>query len=109
MPHLLLTPESKDDWGQILDRIDASITRALKETAAQEKALKIAVPKSKTPGLGLADDRTNGLRGHLDSAVEVADAVEALLAADEVEARAWVGLAERAAARLAALPTAGIR
>ncbi len=105
----LFAPAAKADWTQLLDRIDASIARALKDTAAQEKALKRVAPKTKTMVHGLEGNRLAGLRSNLDAAARLADAVEALLAADELEARAWTGLAERASARLAALPTAGIR
>jgi hypothetical protein len=104
----LLTSTAQGDWTQLLDRIDASISRALKDTAAQEKALKAAAGPAKRQDQGLTGDQLAGLRSHLDSAGRLAEAVEALLAADELEARAWVGLAEKVGARLASLPTAGI-
>jgi hypothetical protein len=104
----LTTPAAKDDWANLLDRIDASIARALKDTAAREKALKAATIPPEKVGLGLTDDRLAGLRAHLDSAGCLADAVEALLAADEAEARNWVGLAQRTRARLASPPVVGI-
>lgn len=104
----LLTPVAQGEWSQLLDRIDASISRALKDTVAQEKALKAAtVPRQKHEPVETGDQLA-GLRAHLDSAGRLADAVEALLAADELEARAWTGLAERAGARLASPPPAGI-
>jgi hypothetical protein len=104
----LMTPAAKDDWAHLLDRIDASIARALKDTSAREKALKAAVNPPEKGSSGLTEDRLAGLRIRLDSAGRLADAVEALLAADEAEARNWVGLAERTRARLAAPPVVGI-
>jgi hypothetical protein len=108
MADSLLTPAAKGDWGQLLDRIDETIARALKDTTAREKSLRPAVTPARTPGPTLTGDRLSGLRAHLDSAARLADAVEALLAADELETKAWTGLAERASARLATPPVAGI-
>jgi hypothetical protein len=108
MADSLTMPAAKDDWAHLLDRIDASIARALKDTSAREKALKAAVAPSEKGGPEMTEDRLAGLRAHLDSAGRLADAVEALLTADEAEARIWVGLAERTRARLAAPPVVGI-
>jgi len=101
----LLTPAAKGEWTALLDRIDASINRALDETAAQEKALGKAVKGNVQPPVaGLAADRAGGRRARLDAAGRLADAVAALLAADEEEARGWAGLASRAGSRLASMP-----
>jgi hypothetical protein len=108
MTDSLMTPAAKDDWKNLLDRIDASIGRALKDTTAREKALKAAIVPPEKCGPGLTEDWLAGLPAHLDSAGRLADAVEALLAADEAEARIWVGLAERTRTRLAAPPVVGI-
>lgn len=103
----ILTPAAKDEWAKLLDRIEASIAHGLDEAAAQEQALADAEPVP-SPEPRLADDRLAGLRAHLDAAGRLADAVEAILAADEEEARAWTNLAERAAGRLATSPTGRI-
>jgi hypothetical protein len=104
----IVTSANMTDWLQVLDRIDASITRALDETAEYERALATsplaaAVSEAEPP----ADAPLRGLRLHLDAAGRLVDAVEALLAADEGVARAWAGLADRAKARLA-VPAGGI-
>jgi hypothetical protein len=104
----LLTPSAKGDWAQLLDRIDETISKALKDTTAREKMLRSATTPAQKLGPAPTGDRLAGLRAHLDSAARLADAVEALLAADELEAKAWTGLAERASTRLASLPAAGI-
>jgi hypothetical protein len=109
MADSLLTPAAKGEWAVLLDRIEASINLALDETAAQEKALASALPADgQPPDAGLATDRAAGSRVRLDAAGRIADAVTALLAADEEEARAWTGLASRAGARLASLPAARV-
>jgi hypothetical protein len=104
----LLTPTAKGDWAQLLDRIDETISRALKDTAAREKSLRSAATPAQRNAQGPTTDRLAGLRAHLDSAAKLADTVESLLAADELEARTWTGLAERTAARLASPALAGI-
>jgi hypothetical protein len=101
----IVSPASKDEWSKLLDRIEASIAHGLDEAAAQEQALADSEPVPSTEPR-LADDRLAGLKAHLDAAGRLAEAVEALLAADEEEARAWTNLAERATARLAS-PAAG--
>jgi hypothetical protein len=101
----LLTPAAKGEWTELLDRIDATIAQALDEIAAHENALGVAEASDVGPKVaGLAGDRANGLRIRLDAAGRMAESVAALLAADEEEARGWVGLAARAGARLASTP-----
>ncbi len=104
----IVTPAAKGDWTRLLDRIDAAIARALDEAAEQERSLAPAEDASTgepgRPPLADIADRLAGLRAHLDAAGRLAEAVGALLAADEEEASAWVGLAGRAKARLAAPP-----
>ena len=98
----ILTPGAKGEWIRLLDRIEASIAQALDETAEQDRALDAdATPTGEAAATA---DRVAGLRAHLDAAGRLAAAVESLLAADEEEAQAWVGLAQRAAARLASPP-----
>lgn len=104
----LLTPAAKGDWTQLLDRIEASIARALVETAAQEQTLETKTAPSVPGDAGVVGDRLCGLRVQLSAAGRLAEAVEALLAADEEEVRAWTGLAGRVAARLESLPGARV-
>jgi hypothetical protein len=109
MPTTILTPKHMTDWLKVLDQIDASISRALDETAEYERALTAAPVPSETLGSDKStDDQVRGLRLHLDAAGRLAEAVEALLAADEGEVRAWTSLAARAKARLATSPQADI-
>jgi hypothetical protein len=84
----------------LLDRIEVSIHRALDGVSACEE-VEASLPKVPP---ALVDDGFAGLQSRLVTATSLADAVDSLLAADEQEARAWVGLAERAGARLASLP-----
>ncbi|HEY1381307.1 MAG TPA: hypothetical protein VGF55_31190 [Gemmataceae bacterium] len=106
----ILTPAAKGDWTKLLDRIDESIARALEQVQEQERAFapagdtSVTDPQPPSP----IDDRLRGLRAHLEAAGRLAEAVEGLLAADEEEARAWVGLAGRARSRLAGPPGGGI-
>jgi hypothetical protein len=108
MAEALLTPTAKGDWAQLLDRVDDTIARALKDTTGREKALRSVTTPAQRHEPAPSADRLSGLRTHLESAAKLADAVEALLAADELEAKTWTGLAERAAARLANLPGTGL-
>jgi hypothetical protein len=96
------SPAARGNWAALLDRIDASIARALDGVAAHVEAS----PEGSTskPPPALVDDGFAGLSSRLATATRLAEAVDSLLAADEQEARAWVGLAERAGARLASLP-----
>ena len=76
-------PDGKRRLAQLLDRIDETISRALKDTAAREKSLRSAATPAQRNDQGPTTDRLAGLRAHLDSAAKLADTVEALLAADE--------------------------
>jgi len=98
----LFSPAAKSEWAALLDRVEGSINRALDESAAQEEAA--AEGPGSTAAPALIDDGFRGLKSRLDAAGRLAEAVEALLAADEQEALAWVGLAARVNARLAAVP-----
>ena len=101
----ILTPAAKDEWAQLLDRIEASIARALDEAAAQEQTLADADGPVPSPEPRRVWRPFGWTTGALDAAGRLADAVEALLAADEEEARAWTDLAGRSAARLAIAAT----
>jgi hypothetical protein len=99
---LLLTRTAKSEWAALLDQIETSIGSALDNVDRQERALR---RKSEKPfEIRPATDRLSGLRSRLEAAGRLGDEVETLLAADEHEARAWVGLAERTRARLASSP-----
>lgn len=109
MKATILTPTRMAEWHQVLDRIDASISHALDETAEYERALApVTVRVTAVETDSSADRHVRGLRMHLDAAEKLAEAVEGLLAADEGEARAWMSLAARARARLATGPATGI-
>lgn len=107
MTEPILTPAHMADWLQVLDRIDASIGRALQETAEYERVLAAVPAPAREPDPDV-DRHLRGLRSQLEVAGKLAEAVEGLLSADEGEARAWLGLASRAKARLAAPPACGI-
>ncbi|HEX4588415.1 MAG TPA: hypothetical protein VH120_00685 [Gemmataceae bacterium] len=104
MPDPLLTPAAKGDWAVLLDRIDASIRHALETTAEQEKSFAVHVGAASADPKSLTD-HLDGLRSKLEASSRLAESVEALLVADEQEARAWADLAGRARARLASPPT----
>jgi hypothetical protein len=103
MTEFLTTPAARGDWAALLDRIDASIARALKTTTKQEKLFAGKV-EANDPPPDTAADHLDGLRSRLDAAGTAAEGVGALLAADEHEAREWVGLAGRLRERLASPP-----
>ena len=100
MAEPILTPAAKDDGPKLLDRIEASIARGLNEAGGPGEGTRSG--RHRSIGLTTATAPTTDSRApaHLDAAGRLAEAVEALLAADEEEARAWTGLAERATARL---------
>ncbi|HEX4590597.1 MAG TPA: hypothetical protein VH120_11740, partial [Gemmataceae bacterium] len=77
--------------------------RALKTTAKQEKFFAGTIGADDPPQDTAADHR-DGLRSRLDAAGTAAEEVGALLAADEHEAREWVGRAGRLRERLASPP-----
>jgi hypothetical protein len=97
----ILTPARMADWLTVLDRIDTSISRALDETGAYERALAAEPPRGREADPDV-DRHLRGLRSHLEAAGMLAEAVEGLLASDEGEIRAWMSLANRARVRLAA-------
>jgi hypothetical protein len=116
MPQGITSPESMADWMRVLDQVQDSLTRALREADEHERALAESERADAGGDVGAAehhcldriDERLRGLQAHLDAAGRTAAAVEALLAEDEREARAWADLAAAARRRLAGGGEVGI-
>jgi hypothetical protein len=104
----LSAPGAKEDWSLMLDRIEAAVARALVETAAQERVLDATAPPITPADSGIVNERLGGLRARLCAAGRLAEAIEALLAADEEEVRTWTGMAGRIRPRLESVPSSGI-
>jgi hypothetical protein len=109
MPQGITSPESMAHWMGVLDQVQDSLARALHEADEHERALAESERADAGGEVGAAerrcldqiDERLRGLQAHLDAAGRTAAAVEALLAEDEREARAWADLAAAARRRLA--------
>ena len=109
MSQTIQSAASMDEWMHMLDQVQESLDRALRETEEHEQALTGgAWPEDERRGLELIDERLRGLEGHLAAAGRVAAEVEGLLADDERAVRAWADLAAAARRRLAGMAAAGI-
>lgn len=100
---------SMDEWMQVLDRIQESINRALRETDDRE----LPAPESadghiEQSCLTQIDERLRGLDALMSQAGQLAHDIEVLVAADEAETRAWVGEVAEIRRRLANLDPVGI-
>jgi len=113
MSQTIQSAASMDEWMHMLDQVQESLDRALRETEEHEQALTGgaaggAWPEDERRGLELIDERLRGLEGHLAAAGRVAAEVEGLLADDERAVRAWADQAAAARRRLAGMAAAGI-
>jgi hypothetical protein len=116
MPRGITATESMADWMRVLDQVQDSLTRALREADEHERALAEIARADAGGEVGAAErrcldqigERLRGLEAHLEAADRTAAAVEALLAEDERAARAWADRAAMAGRRLAEGGAAGI-
>jgi hypothetical protein len=116
MPDGIQSAASMSDWMRVLDQIQESIERAIRESDEQDRCLDhddaatgaSTWPEAERRCLDQIDERLRGLEGHLGMALRLTQEVEGLLAADEAEVRAWAARATAARERLAGTDTAGI-
>jgi hypothetical protein len=101
-------------WRGVLEQVQESIARALREVADHERALDDADPVAAGDAdaerrcLDQFDERLRHLQTHLEAADDAAAQVEELLAEDEREARAWLAAAAAARRTLAGAGAVGL-
>jgi hypothetical protein len=116
MLHGIASAASMADWMGVLDQVQKSIARALREVDEREQVMADADPSAaravadaaERDTLDRIDERLRGLGRHLEAASRTAADIEALFAADECDARAWAGLAAAVRQRLEAGAGSGV-
>jgi hypothetical protein len=116
MPLGIESAASMADWMRVLDQMQDSIARALREVDERERvmadadqpAARDAADAAERRTLDRIDERLRGLGRHLEAADRAAADIEALFAADERDARAWAELADTARRRLEARAGSGV-
>jgi hypothetical protein len=99
------TAASMGDWMAVLDRIEASVGRALAEVEGQERALDAAdavaradLATAEEQTLAQIDNHLAALQGRLRAAATAAEQVDALVTHDAAAVAAWRASAQRLAA-----------
>jgi hypothetical protein len=113
MPDTIQSPAAMDAWMHMLDQVQESLDRALREAEDHERSLADGAgggdwAEAERRGLELIDERLRGLEGHLEAAGRVAAEVEGLLADDERAVQAWADQAAAARRRLAGAGARGV-
>jgi hypothetical protein len=101
-------------WMRVLDQVQESIARAVRDVGDHERALDAADPvaagdaEAERRCLDQFDERLRHLQTHLDAADDAAAQVEDLLTEDERETRAWLAAAAAASRTLAGAGAVGL-
>src|SRR5689334_2138781 len=115
MSNGLRSPASMETWLRMLDQVQESLDRALRDVEAHERWLAESEAEAGGPSpevgrrcLEVIDERLRGLAGHQEASGRLAAGVTDLLDDDERAARAWADRAAAARRRLASLAPAGV-
>ncbi len=99
------TAASMGDWMAVLDRIEASVGRALSEVEKQERSIDAAetdvradLATAEEQSLAQIDNRLVALQSRLKAAATAAEQVDELVTHDATAVAAWRASAQRLAA-----------